>query len=79
MVIELLISKYSWFTKRSHQLAESNLRVRGTKLHKSTKDSNEQMEVVTVSVHTEKGTRLESDHAREDGTITKHETRSGRV
>lgn len=36
------------------------------------------MEVVTVSIHTEKGTRLESGHAREDGTSTKHETRAGR-
>jgi len=35
------------------------------------------MDVVTISVHTESGTRLVSGHAREDGTLTKHETRAG--
>ena len=48
---------------------------RGAKLHKSTKDTDEQTEVVTDSIHTEKGTRLESGHAREDGTSTKHGSR----
>ncbi|KAM3416882.1 hypothetical protein BST61_g8470 [Cercospora zeina] len=50
---------------------------RARKLHKSSKDPNEKLDVVTISIHTEKGTRLESDHVREDGTSTKKTTRSG--
>lgn len=53
-------------------------RIRGTKLHQSTKDSSDKKEVITVSVHTSGGTRLLSGHAHADGTFTAHETRAGR-
>lgn len=53
------------------------IRIQGAKLHMSTKDPNDKKEVVTVSVHTEGGTRLESGHAHEDGTATSHVTRAG--
>lgn len=46
-------------------------------MHKSHKDPGETLEVITVSVETEKGTRLESDHAREDGSSTQKVTRAG--
>lgn len=55
----------------------SNEHARGAKLHKSTKDPKEKLEVITVSVETERGTRLESDHAREDGTSTQKTARAG--
>ncbi|KAF2167818.1 hypothetical protein M409DRAFT_53781 [Zasmidium cellare ATCC 36951] len=55
----------------------SYIQIQGSKLHKSSKDPNEKLDVVTVSIHTEKGTRLESDHVREDGTSTQKTTRSG--
>ena len=58
-------------------LAKANLRLGGAKLHKSAKDPNEKVEVLTVSVHTERDTRLESGHAREDGTSTVRESRAG--
>ncbi|KAK6004807.1 hypothetical protein QM012_008669 [Aureobasidium pullulans] len=53
------------------------LLVQGAKLHPSTKDPGDKKEVVTVSILTEGGTRLESGHAHEDGTTTGHVTRSG--
>lgn len=52
---------------------------RGTKLHTSTKDPNETRRVITVNIETAKGTNLESNHARDDGTSSQHVTRSGRA
>ncbi|SMR61354.1 unnamed protein product [Zymoseptoria tritici ST99CH_3D1] len=51
--------------------------VQGTKLHTSTKDPNETQQVITLSVETAGGTRLESNHVRADGTTTQVVTRAG--
>ncbi len=61
--------------------SKANLILRGTKLHKSTEDPNEEMDVLTVVVQAKKGKKdilLLSGHIREDGTFKTHETRTGR-
>ncbi|KAI9803815.1 MAG: hypothetical protein M1825_001695 [Sarcosagium campestre] len=63
--------------EKRHGSKAAVLRIQGAKLHKSTKDQTEALEVITISIETEKGTRLESDHAREDGTSSQKLTRAG--
>ncbi|KAJ4386534.1 hypothetical protein N0V93_009431 [Gnomoniopsis smithogilvyi] len=42
--------------------------IQGSQPHKSHKDKNDEKEVITVSYHTEKGTRVTSIHVHEDQT-----------
>lgn len=53
-------------------------RIQGTTPHPSSKDKSETQNVVTVSYHTESGTRMCSIHVREDGTWAEFPSRAGR-
>lgn len=70
-------SKDLWPYPYRHAPAANQKRPRGDKLHKSSKDPNEKLVVITVSVHTANGTRLATAHTREDGTTTQKTTRAG--
>jgi hypothetical protein len=49
---------------------------RGSKPHKSHKDPSDPKDVVTVSYHTESGTRVTSVHAHEDSTYKEFPSRN---
>ncbi|KAF2150082.1 hypothetical protein K461DRAFT_281327 [Myriangium duriaei CBS 260.36] len=53
---------------RNPQIVEA--KIQGAHPHQSAKDKNDKKPVITVSYHTERGTRIMTIHAHDDGTWT---------
>ncbi|QPH02573.1 hypothetical protein C2857_006785 [Epichloe festucae Fl1] len=51
--------------------------IQGAMAHKSHKDPNETLKVITLTFYSSTGTRIGSAHAREDGTYSFRPSRSG--
>ncbi|KAK2038161.1 hypothetical protein LZ31DRAFT_559823 [Colletotrichum somersetense] len=51
-------------------------KIQGSVPHKSHKDSSDQKEVITVSYHTERGTRVTSIHAHDDNSWNEFPSRN---
>ncbi|EER39563.1 conserved hypothetical protein [Histoplasma capsulatum H143] len=58
--------------------AITQAKIQGTRPHRSSKDPFDTKEVITVSFHDDKGTRLLSIHAHDDGTWKEYFSRAGR-
>ncbi|KAK2858367.1 hypothetical protein FQN49_004798, partial [Arthroderma sp. PD_2] len=53
-------------------------KIQGTRPHRSSRDPADKKDVITVSYHDEKGTRILSIHAHSDGTWNEYFSRAGR-
>lgn len=62
----------------SCQLSTNQACSRGTTAHRSSKDPSDPKEVITISYHTGKGSRLLSIHAHDDGTWNEFFSRAGK-
>ncbi|KAK1953674.1 hypothetical protein LY78DRAFT_649053 [Colletotrichum sublineola] len=51
-------------------------KIQGSVPHKSHKDSTDQKDVITVSYHTERGTRVTSIHAHDDNSWNEFPSRN---
>ncbi|KAL1587939.1 hypothetical protein WHR41_03409 [Cladosporium halotolerans] len=69
------INKASDAIERKYTKAE-DAKIQGSQPHKSSKDPSDQKDVITISYHTAKGTRVTSVHVHDDGTFIEFPSRN---